>query len=472
MADTYIANQTKEKQSVTAQSQQAEFVVHTMPQKFLSLRPRLFKGSSKGAHKKYSLKNNLIIGLVVIVIFGFLMLLAAWLFIKSVKQDSSSQTNILNDQATPAAESSSLNQSPAQQPPSTATTTPSTQTLATNNLLDVEQWQTIENNKYNYIFKVPAEWRKSSVINEEQSNKLEEISFKDQDNNSLFRFIIFDNSHQLSLDSWLSSIQQITSDQLQPFTLYNQPAYKFIDNQRQQYVIYALYGNQVYALTFNEAQDETIKQVNNYILVNFKFIQLEETIQKEEPAAPQFTTAIDSDHDGLTDLEEELYGTDKSKRDTDADSYTDGDEVANLYNPLKPGSVRIYDSQLVATYVNSQYYYNLVYPTAWQVKDEGDSVIFQDKDGEFVQVLVIKDNQGYSNIINWYKANVSLDTAQLTKFKINGAQAIRTLDGYKVYFLYNGYIYSLIYNIGLRQDANFMVTFDMIIKSLNLMPVD
>lgn len=471
MAETTVNFNSAEKKDLTAQQTSAEdFVVHTMPQKFLSLRPKS-SSFSKRVHKKHSFKTNLIIGIVVIVVFGLLMMLAAWLFVKSVKQDSSPQNNVLNNQATPA-EGDLLGQSSAKQSSSNATTTPPAQTSATDNLLDIEQWQTIENSRYNYIFKVPAEWQKSLVTGEESSNKLEEISFKDQNDNLFFKLIVFDNPHQLSLDSWLGSVQQINFDQLQPFTLYNQPAYKFTNQQLQQYIIYALYGHNIYALTFNQPQNELERKINNNILINFKFTPLKETAAPSPDELPQFVPAVDSDHDGLTDLEEELYGTDKSKRDTDADGYTDGDEVANLYNPLQPGNARIYDSQLVTTYVNSQYYYNLVYPAAWQFKDDGDLVIFQDKDGEFIQVLVVKDTQGYSDILDWYKANVSLDTTQLTKFTIDGVPAIRTLDGYKAYFLYNGHIYSLIYNIGLRQDANFMVTFDMIIKSLSLMPVD
>ena len=45
---------------------------------------------------------------------------------------------------------------------------------------------------------------------------------------------------------------------------------------------------------------------------------------------------IDSDCDGLTNTEENLYGTDINKNDTDNDSYSDGIEVQSGYDPLKP----------------------------------------------------------------------------------------------------------------------------------------
>lgn len=43
---------------------------------------------------------------------------------------------------------------------------------------------------------------------------------------------------------------------------------------------------------------------------------------------------VDSDHDGLSDELELKLGTDPQNPDTDGDGYTDGEEVANGYNPL------------------------------------------------------------------------------------------------------------------------------------------
>ena len=48
---------------------------------------------------------------------------------------------------------------------------------------------------------------------------------------------------------------------------------------------------------------------------------------------------LDTDSDGLTDMQEVAYGTDKSKPDTDGDGYTDSQEVQGGYNPLGPGKL-------------------------------------------------------------------------------------------------------------------------------------
>jgi len=49
----------------------------------------------------------------------------------------------------------------------------------------------------------------------------------------------------------------------------------------------------------------------------------------------------DTDGDGLTDYEEVMiYGTDPLNPDTDGDGYSDGEEVANGYNPLGEGLLK------------------------------------------------------------------------------------------------------------------------------------
>lgn len=72
------------------------------------------------------------------------------------------------------------------------------------------------------------------------------------------------------------------------------------------------------------------------------------TFTTSEPAAPgapgggggggKSPEARDTDGDGLTDAEEEFYGTDPNNADTDGDGYSDYNEIHSGTNPLDPKS--------------------------------------------------------------------------------------------------------------------------------------
>ena len=70
---------------------------------------------------------------------------------------------------------------------------------------------------------------------------------------------------------------------------------------------------------------------------NIATSSLETGLLDAATAASMNSNNIDSDNDGLTDEYELIYGTDKDNPDTDGDSYKDGDEVKNGYNPLGAG---------------------------------------------------------------------------------------------------------------------------------------
>ncbi|MBI2483289.1 hypothetical protein HYV74_03910, partial [Candidatus Uhrbacteria bacterium] len=56
---------------------------------------------------------------------------------------------------------------------------------------------------------------------------------------------------------------------------------------------------------------------------------------------PSPARAQDSDGDGLSDVDEKLWGTDPNNRDTDGDGYWDGDEVRKGYSPTSTQAVRV-----------------------------------------------------------------------------------------------------------------------------------
>ncbi len=103
------------------------------------------------------------------------------------------------------------------------------------------------------------------------------------------------------------------------------------------------------------------------------------------------TDSPDADADGLTDAEEEIFGTDSGIWDTDGDGYYDGQELLNLYNPKGTSPVKLVDSGFVKEYVNPKSGYRLYYPSAWEVGAVEDDarVLFNSITGDFIEARVL-----------------------------------------------------------------------------------
>ncbi len=435
------------------------FEVHTMPAKLLSLRPA-FKFGSKtggGGKKPLGFKKNLIIGLTAIVILTALMVLAAWLFLRSVSKEKT--VTLKND--TPLDNLAEKVTTPT----STKETLP---TYDEASLLDETTWQTRVSAELYYSLKYPSHWQLETVSPISTSTK-EALSLIDHLGKKSFEFNVFDNSEKLNLKDWVLGLGAAEAD-LENFTLSSLAAYKYENKTLGNYTLYVFDGENFFSLIFYQTDDTLMSKIFNRLLINLKLTNPAIiSLNEEEEAAPEFAPAVDSDADGLTDVEENLYGSDKSKADTDGDSYSDSVELINLYHPTIAGQARLYESALVLTFINKTYNYNILYPASWQTQGESNSVIFQDKGGEFMQVLIIDNEEGYPTVNDWYRATINPNAAELVAAEIAGLPALKSTDQMRVYFLTGDKVYTLIYNIGLRADANFLTTFTMMQKSLKLM---
>jgi len=435
------------------------FDVHTMPAKFLAVRPS-FSGQAKSSGATAGFKKNIIIGAMMVIVIGAAMALAAWLFLKSVKKEvPAPATNAPATNNAPA----SLNQEPINIAPTT------TDESALQVLLDVSQWQPYIKATDNYSLKYPTPWQLASAASETAPNALSRISIAGETGLGQIYITVYNNSERATLLSWLTQNFGLSEVDLESYKLNNNDGYRSDDIAANSFTIATLYGGKFYILEFIKSKRVVVDDIYEQFLINWQFIPLAETEEETEENI-NYEPVIDSDQDGLTDAEEALFGTDKSNPDTDGDTYSDGVEVINLYNPKIAGSARLYESDLVKTQVNNFHHYNLVYPASWQVKETQGSVIFQDAQGEFFQVLIEPNSQGYVDIKKWYKDYLKLDPTTVTDTVVAGATpAIVSADQMHLYFIFGDNIYSLIYNINLRQNGNFMTTFKMIVKSFKLM---
>lgn len=191
------------------------------------------------------------------------------------------------------------------------------------------------------------------------------------------------------------------------------------------------------------------------------------------PAEPAvIPLATDTDKDGLTDVEEALYGTNPNNPDTDGDGYADGLELINLYNPTGFAPQKIEETNLVKIYTNPSYHYTIFYPTSWLVRaldETNGEVMFTSATGEFIEVLA-EDNKDNLPLLDWYLAEAPgtspADVGAVTTK--SGLLGIKSPDGLTAYFSVGGKIYVISYNIGVKTELNYKSTFEMMVKSFKL----
>lgn len=446
-----------------------EMIVHTLPQKFLFLRPSsTVSGKKIGGYKK-----TILIGISLVVIFGILMFLAGWLFLKSIKQEqtlppvnlSAGQASLSEDTAVPPADS--LSGGNAIVPPDDD---------ISQEWLDQKSWLTYESAVEEFSLAYPGAWPKE--ITGDSASPTDYVFnlrlLHPADQRTLFALEITGNIGQpLSLPDWLA-VNNTSTDLavMEDYQLGDVTGLKY-SSAENSYHFYFLRNDKFYNFNFLDADSDDLKRIYNEIMAGFKFtspLVVPDTVEQEsKPSA--LVTAVDQDADGLTDEEEGLFGADPAVADTDGDSYRDGDEVINLYDPLLKGSYKIFNSSSVATYVDKKYNFNIVYPASWEIKDFDDEIIFQADNKDFFEILVQPAGGEYQDVEQWLSAEFAAEQpSNYEVIDISGEQMLLSPDKTRSYLLFGDYVYSFIYNIGLKNELTYPAVYLMFIKSFQFLP--
>ncbi len=177
----------------------------------------------------------------------------------------------------------------------------------------------------------------------------------------------------------------------------------------------------------------------------------------------------DADNDDLTNAEEFLYGTQIDKNDTDEDTYLDGDEVLNLYDPISKTGKLVDNVNIVRVFYNDPQRYSVLYPTKWvaenKTSDYKETVFYDDKNGDFFKIQVYENPQGQT-LKSWYLSFApGVKPDDLLDFKAKTINGISTKDGLNIYFADNDKIYALSYIYTSETELNYFSTFLMFTKS-------
>lgn len=218
---------------------------------------------------------------------------------------------------------------------------------------------------------------------------------------------------------------------------------------------------------------------------------VEEVIEEPEEIIEEVTPQIDipsvgvsllplgadTDQDGLTDTEELIFITSAAVPDTDADSFLDGAEVGNLYDPATPGALLEVSPQ-IKIIRNTDRGYELLAPAAWSASKQtptGELFLIRPDSGPESFTIQMYENTERLTPVQWYQRNnTSADLNQFNNF-INeaGWSGIQSNDSTLVIATFGdtgpgarAFIFVMYYNSGTATTMEYPSIWKMMLQSL------
>lgn len=179
---------------------------------------------------------------------------------------------------------------------------------------------------------------------------------------------------------------------------------------------------------------------------------------------------LDRDSDGLTDVEETVYGTNNLKPDTDDDRYLDGNEVFHLYNPLALAPGKLLDSGVVRS-LTSTSGWTLYIPTVWTTSpDQADpnKLLIQTGKGEYLSITV-ESNPSKQELIPWVAARINAAPETFGAFTTKGGlSGIYSEDRMQAWLSWGDAVFHISYDLNGQPFVNFRTTLEMMLNSMRL----
>ncbi len=200
-----------------------------------------------------------------------------------------------------------------------------------------------------------------------------------------------------------------------------------------------------------------------------------EALPVPPPPAPTLPPGgLDSDSDGLSDVEEGMFTTDLHNPDTDSDGFLDGNEVFHLYNPGARAPGRLIESGLVKESLGTVGW-SLYVPNAWSatldLADGSRATIVTGRDEAFK--ILLQENPAALPIDQWLLAQSS-STAQMATSSLRqittkgGLQGWLSPDRLTAAFAWGDKIFTIAYDLHGQSFVNMRTLFEMMLNSLHL----
>lgn len=189
----------------------------------------------------------------------------------------------------------------------------------------------------------------------------------------------------------------------------------------------------------------------------------------EQPKLPP--AGLDTDSDGLTDLEEALFGTNARAPDADNDGFLDGNEVFHLYNPSGQAPARLLDLPIMKT-VEAKVGWAMSLPSAWTINldnQDGTKATIDTKRGETF-VVTVEENPNAKTILDWYlESHPGVVVSQVLQYRSKGGYVgIIGADLLSTYIPWGSKVFVFTYELGNQPFINYRTTYSMMLNSLAL----
>ncbi|MFH1838531.1 MAG: hypothetical protein ABH808_03495 [Candidatus Kuenenbacteria bacterium] len=180
-------------------------------------------------------------------------------------------------------------------------------------------------------------------------------------------------------------------------------------------------------------------------------------------------STLDSDFDGLTDVEEGFFGTDPQRADSDMGGYPDGWEIINLYSPTDEGLFPLSNTGKIKIYTDLVYKYTIFYLTSFLANAVDNKTIFIPpiETGESI-IIFVQENLEKLKSKEWYIKQFeekTLDESKLKTSMVDGIEGVWSIDTQTFYLAKDDLIYVFSYNSSLLTHLNFKSVFKMMINS-------
>ncbi len=179
---------------------------------------------------------------------------------------------------------------------------------------------------------------------------------------------------------------------------------------------------------------------------------------------------IDTDSDGLTDLEETtIYGSDPRNSDSDSDSFIDGNEVLHLYDPTRPSPARLEENPRLTAF-SADFPFQFVFPKIWATVPPGAPPP-QATTAEIIlsggEKISLKVESAIKEEAVLIAAQRLFPTLVFSRFTTKtGLEAAKNLEERVIIILAKDKLLLARYDLGANRTIEFLRSFEMMMQSL------